>query len=105
MPFERIVEALIQEAMQRGEFDHLRSKGRPIDLSDYFNTPEDLRLAYSLLKNAHLLPREAELLKELAALKQQEALTGDEGKHRLLRRQIEHRQIELNVRLERRQRR
>ncbi len=101
MPFEPIIEALIQEAMQRGEFDNLSGEGRPIDLSDYFNTPQDLRLAYSMLKNARLLPREAELLQELAELRQEEALTRDEEKRRALRRQIEHKHIELSLRLER----
>jgi hypothetical protein len=39
---------IIQEAMQRGEFENLPGKGKPLNLSDYFNTPEDVRLAYSI---------------------------------------------------------
>jgi len=34
MAFERIVEALIKEALERGEFDNLPGKGKPIDLTD-----------------------------------------------------------------------
>jgi hypothetical protein len=32
MSFDRIVEAIIQEAMARGEFENLPGKGKPIDL-------------------------------------------------------------------------
>ena len=52
MSFDKAVEAIIQEAMQRGDFDNLRGKGQPLDLSAYFDTPEDVRMAYSILKNA-----------------------------------------------------
>ena len=33
MSFDRIVEAIIKEAMERGEFENLPGKGKPIDLS------------------------------------------------------------------------
>ena len=52
MSFDRIVEAIIKEAMERGEFDDLPGKGKPIDLTEYFETPEDVRMANSVLKNA-----------------------------------------------------
>ncbi|MEW5940171.1 MAG: DUF1992 domain-containing protein, partial [Chloroflexota bacterium] len=52
------VERLIQEAMARGEFSNLPGEGKPIDLSAYFDTPEELRLAYSVLKSADILPQE-----------------------------------------------
>ena len=69
MSFDRIVEALIQEAMARGEFDNLPGQGKPIDLTDYFNTPEDLRVAQAMLKNADMVPVEVELLQEIVALR------------------------------------
>jgi hypothetical protein len=49
MAFDRIVEAIIKDAMERGEFDNLPGKGKPIDLTEYFDTPEEVRLANSLL--------------------------------------------------------
>ncbi len=45
MSFDQIVEALIREAQERGEFDNLSGKGKPIDLTSYFETPEDVRVA------------------------------------------------------------
>jgi hypothetical protein len=56
MSFDRIVEALITEAMERGEFDNLPGKGKPIDLTEYFETPEEVRIANSILKNAGMTP-------------------------------------------------
>ena len=32
--FDRIVEAIIKDAMERGEFDNLPGKGKPIDLTE-----------------------------------------------------------------------
>jgi hypothetical protein len=70
MSFDRIVEALIKEAMERGEFDDLPGKGKPLDLTEYFETPEEVRLANSVLKNAGMTSREVDLLNEIAQLKQ-----------------------------------
>jgi hypothetical protein len=68
--FDRIVEALIREAQERGEFDHLPGKGKPIDPDEYFQMPEDVRMAQSLLKNAGMTAPEIQLLKEIAELRQ-----------------------------------
>ncbi len=101
MPFEKAVEKIIREAMERGEFDNLPGKGKPIDLTAYFDTPEEVRLAYSVLKNAGMVPREAELLKEIAELKQVESALVDEKKRLEIHKEIEKKQIEFSVMMER----
>ncbi|HHI96610.1 MAG TPA: DUF1992 domain-containing protein [Thermodesulfatator atlanticus] len=63
--FQRLAEQRIQEAMKNGEFDNLPGKGKPLKLEDLSNIPEELRLAYKVLKNAGFLPPEVELLKEI----------------------------------------
>jgi hypothetical protein len=70
MPFSRIVEMKIREAMAEGAFDNLPNAGQPLDLEDYFATPAHLRMAHSILKSAGLVPAEVELLNELASLEQ-----------------------------------
>lgn len=90
--------------MERGEFDNLPGKGKPIDLSAYFDTPEDLRLAYSVLKNAGMTSREVELLKEIAELKQVHAAMLDEEKKKKLHKEIEKKQIEFSLMMERQRR-
>jgi hypothetical protein len=102
--FDRIVEALIMDAMERGEFDNLPGRGKPIDLTEYFETPEDVRLANSILKNAGMTSREVDLLKEIAELKQIQGALLDEKKKQEVEKQIRQKQIELSLMLERQKR-
>ena len=104
MSFDRIVESIIKEAMERGEFDNLPGKGKPIDLSEYFETPEEVRLAYSVLKNAGMTSREVDLLKEIAELKQIQAALVDEKKQLEIGKQIRQKQVEFSLMLERQKR-
>lgn len=102
--FDRIVEAIIKDAMERGEFDNLPGKGKPIDLTEYFETPEEVRVAHSLLKNAGMTSREVELLQEIAGLKQVQAALLDEKKKQEIGKQIQQKQLELSLMLERQKR-
>ena len=63
--FDKIADQKIREAMEQGEFDDLPGKGKPLNLEDDSHLPEDLRLAYKILKNAECLPPELELRKEI----------------------------------------
>ena len=101
MSFEKAVESIIQEAMERGEFDDLPGKGKPLDLTDYFNMPEEVRAAHSILKNAGMAPREVELLKEIAELKQVESALREEKKRLEIRKEIEKKQVEFSLIMER----
>lgn len=63
--FEKIVEERIRRAFERGEFDDLSGAGEPLALEDNSSVPEELRLAFKILKNAECLPPEIELRKEI----------------------------------------
>ena len=104
MSFASSVEKILQEAMERGDFDHLAGEGKPIDLTDYFETPAELRVAYSVLKNAGMMSREADLLKEIADLKQIRQTAREEEKKHELDREIQRKQMELSLALERQKR-
>jgi hypothetical protein len=104
MAFERIVEAMIREAMERGEFDNLPGKGKPIDLTEYFETPEEVRLANSVLKSAGMTSREVDLLREIAELKRMLAALLDEKKKQEIERQIQQKQVEFGLMIERQKR-
>ena len=58
----KIIEEKIKEAMENGEFNNLPGKGKPLDLSEYFKAPPHLRMGYSLLKNANVVPAEIMLM-------------------------------------------
>ena len=64
-----LAERKILEAMERGEFDDLPGKGKPLELSDDPMVPDDLRVAYKVLKNAGYLPPELELHNEIIRLR------------------------------------
>ena len=67
--FAIIAERRILEAMERGEFDNLPGKGKPIVQEDLSAVPEELRMAYKVLKNAGCVPPEIELTNEVASLR------------------------------------
>jgi len=100
--FDKSVEAILQEAVALvGEFDNLSNKGKKIDLTDYFNTPKEIRLASSVLKNAGVKPPEVDLLRQIAVLKNQLAGCEDNAKQAKIRARIELLQIEFNMAIER----
>lgn len=68
--FIKIAEKKILEAIQNGIFDHLEGFGKPIDHSDYFNAPEELRVVYHILKNAGIPPEEVQMMKNIYQITQ-----------------------------------
>ena len=96
MAFERMAEQRLRQAIADGWLDDLANRGDRLDLEEYFRTPEDVRLAYSVLKRANCLPEEVELRHEVARLER--ALTaagvGDRGR---LQREIADRTLRLNL--------
>lgn len=84
--FATIAERRIQEAMARGEFDNLPGKGRPLPPDELAGVPEELRMAYKVLKNAGCLPPEVELAREIATLRNLvDSLDDDENRRQRLR--------------------
>ena len=65
---ELLAERKIEEAIARGEFDDLPGVGRPLDLDDDPLVPEELRVAYRILKNAGYVPPEVQTLNQIAEL-------------------------------------
>lgn len=63
--FEKIVEERILVAQKRGEFEDLPDAGKPLMFSNDRFVPEELRLAYKILKNADFVPPEIEIKKEI----------------------------------------
>jgi hypothetical protein len=63
--FQKIAERRILEAIREGAFDDLPGTGQPLDLEDDSHVPEDLRVAYKILKNADFVPKEVALRKEI----------------------------------------
>jgi hypothetical protein len=96
-PLARIAEEKIRESMARGEFDNLPGAGKPLALEDDSMVPEDLRVAYKILKNAGCLPPELELRKEIVTLKNLTAAIEDDGERRRKMRELNAKLLRLNA--------
>lgn len=95
--FCKIAERRILEAIQNGEFDNLEGMGKPITFEDETFIPDDLRMAYRILKNAGCVPPEIELRNEIINLS---ALinTLDDDKERLKKlRELNFKIMRLNI--------
>ena len=104
MSIEKFVDEQVRRAIEAGEFDNLAGKGKPIDLRAYFETPEDLRLAYSILKSNNFVPEEVELLKEIEALKTRLASSADDQQKERLKKEITDKTYTFNMLIEKRKR-
>lgn len=94
--FEKIAERRIQEAIKNGELDNLPNKGRSLDLDEDGFVPEELRLAYKVLKNSGCIPPELELHNEVVSLRSL-IDTIDDDKERLKKiRELNFRIMKLN---------
>lgn len=101
MSIEKFVEEQIKKAMAEGEFDNLPGKGKPIDLDAYFQTPEDLRICYSILKGSSIVPEEVQRLKDIEALREQLAACSDEAQKKQLEKIISEKVLSFNLTMER----
>jgi hypothetical protein len=100
MSFQKSVDEKIEEAIARGEFDNLPGKGKPLDLDAYFATPEHLRMGYSILKSADIIPEEMELLGQIEGLKKSLDSSASPIEKRALRQQLSEKLTNLSMRME-----
>ncbi|MGN7938564.1 MULTISPECIES: J-domain-containing protein [Bacillaceae] len=66
--FSIIAEDKIKRAIAEGEFDDLPGKGKPLKLEDLSHIPEDLRIAYKVMKNSNMLEDVDKIKEELLSL-------------------------------------
>ncbi|MCF8025139.1 MAG: DUF1992 domain-containing protein [Desulfobacteraceae bacterium] len=84
--FEKIVEERILAAQRKGEFNNLKGAGKPLEHEDLSRIPQELRLAYKILKNADCLPPEIEVRKEIVRTENLlEALEDESLRYRTLK--------------------
>jgi DnaJ-like protein len=100
MSFHRTADEKIKESIAKGEFDDCSGKGKPLNLDAYFATPEDLRMGYSILKNANIIPEEMELLNEIEVLKTSLDSCTSEIEKRAIQQQLSEKVTNFNMRME-----
>jgi len=86
MSIEKSIEEKIQQGIAAGEFDNLKGAGKPLNPDDYFTTPEDVRMGFSILKSNDFVPEEVEILKEISRLREKiNSCTEPEEKQKLVK--------------------
>ena len=93
----RVVEEKIREAQEMGALDNLPGRGKPLELEDLSLVPEELRMAYHFLRNAHLLPPEVELLRDIQTLEDLLKTIGNEEERGVVLKRIEERVVRLDL--------
>lgn len=76
---DRLADAHIEAAAERGEFDDLPGAGQPLNLDDDRHVPPELRAGYRLLKNAGFVPPEIESRRAIRDIEELLAATEPES--------------------------
>ncbi len=98
---DEIIKQWVQKVEQTGELSHIPGFGKPFDFDDgFFETPSELRMAYKILKNAGYVPGEIEMLRKLAALREELAMAQDPGEQHELKVKIAETQQKATMMLE-----
>lgn len=79
----RIAERRIAEAIENGTLKTEGWKNRPLPLEDDSFVPDDLKMAYKILKNSGYVPPEIELRKEVQKL--EDLIISTEDSHQRLK--------------------
>lgn len=102
MSLEKFIDDQIKKAIAEGDFINLPGSGKPIDLRPYFETPEDLRMCYSILKQGNFVPEEVGLLREIEGLRNERASSPDKDERSRLNKVINGKVLIFRTMLERR---
>lgn len=104
MSLGKFIDEQIRNAIEAGDFNNLEGAGRPINLDAYFNTPEDLRMGYSVLKSSKFVPEEVERLKEIGELTEQIENCADADEKKKLAKILQERRLAFSLLMERNKR-
>jgi hypothetical protein len=85
---ETLAENRIRAAQEEGFFSNLPGQGKPLNLEEDSNVPEELRLTIKILRNAGCLPIEMELGKQIYSLRQLLAAAADDSARQELNREL-----------------
>ena len=77
-PLTRIAEQKISQAIEDGSLTFDKFKNKPLPKSNDQFVPDDLKMAYKILKNSGYLPPEIEEKKEIQRIEELIASTEDE---------------------------
>ncbi|SFC86409.1 protein of unknown function [Bacillus sp. OV322] len=97
-----VSEERIKRAMAEGGFDHLPGKGKPLVLEDLSAIPPELRMAYSMMKNAKMLESEEKYRNELLTIEELIACCHDPEEREKLQAKLNQKLLHFNKVMEKR---
>ncbi|WP_277678252.1 DnaJ family domain-containing protein [Gracilibacillus dipsosauri] len=100
--FAQLAEERIKKAIEEGEFDQLKGRGKPLKQDDLSHVPEDLRMGYRLLKNSGFLPEELQINKELVTLRDLIKSCDSESEKKRLEKKLTEKELRLRMLIEKR---
>ena len=95
--WQRLAESRIREAMESGDFDDLPGAGEPVDLDDLAGVPAQLRVATIVMRNAGLVPEQAQLWSELQRTREAMAAAADREERDALMRRFTELELRFNL--------
>lgn len=100
-----IIGRWVKKVEKTGELERSELFGKPFELDPaYERTPDDVRMAHKVLKNAGYVPPEVEAMRRIAELRERLRTADDSAEAQRLRKELAEQQQKLAVRLERRRR-
>ncbi|MCH6267364.1 DUF1992 domain-containing protein [Neobacillus citreus] len=94
--FHIVSEDRIKKAYKDGEFDNLPGYGKPLKLEDLSGIPEELRMAYKIMKNAGFSEEENHLRKEMMTIEDLIKKCDDSGKKEDLQKKLNEKLLRFN---------
>ncbi|MFT4413859.1 DUF1992 domain-containing protein [Fredinandcohnia humi] len=94
--FTIVAEDKIRKAHEDGEFENLPGYGKPLKRDDLSAIPQELRMAYRVMKNAGMINEETELKKEMLTIENLLDNCQDESQRVILQRKLNEKQFRLN---------
>ncbi|MBS4213613.1 MULTISPECIES: J-domain-containing protein [Neobacillus] len=94
--FHIVSEDRIKKAYKDGEFDNLPGYGKPLKLDDLSGIPEELRMAYKIMKNAGFTEEENHLRKEMMSIEDLIKKCDDSGEKEDLQKKLNEKLLRFN---------
>ena len=99
--FDEEIAAWLARAAAAGELQKSPGYGQPLpDVEGWDETPAALRMPFKILKDAGVVPREVEMMRERARLAQELAACSDDAQRALLQQKLVEMEQAIALRLE-----
>ncbi|MBU8730000.1 DUF1992 domain-containing protein [Cytobacillus oceanisediminis] len=94
--FSILSEDRIKKAYKDGEFDNLPGYGKPLPFDDLSSVPENLRMAYRIMKNAGFTDEENQMKKEMLTIEDLIKQCEDQEEKKVLHKKLNEKMIRFN---------